>query len=103
MHYVFAFQVVSFLLAFPPIIYAFLFSIHATWPVFLLLLDLIILIMVRKTYKLCGSSLCSLFQPPVISSHLGPNILLSTLFSKALMSENKFHTHTEPQAKLVVL
>jgi hypothetical protein len=32
-------------------------------------------------YKLCSSSLCSFLQPPVTSSLLGPNILLSTLFS----------------------
>jgi hypothetical protein len=30
------------------------------------------------------SSLCSFLQPPVISFHLGPNILLSTLFSNTL-------------------
>jgi hypothetical protein len=30
---------------------------------------------------LWNSSLCILLQPPATSSHLGPNILLSTMFS----------------------
>jgi len=36
------------------------------------------------TYKLRSSSLCSLLQPPATFSPLGPNILLSTLFSNIL-------------------
>jgi len=39
---------------------------------------------------------CSFLQSSVTSTFLGPNILLSTLFSNTL----KFHTHTEQQAEL---
>jgi hypothetical protein len=35
-------------------------------------------------YKLWSSSLCSFIQPPIISCIFGPNILLSTVFSKTL-------------------
>jgi hypothetical protein len=35
-------------------------------------------------YRSLSSSLCSLLQSPVASSLLGPNILLSTLFSNTL-------------------
>jgi hypothetical protein len=40
------------------------------------------IILVKR--KLWSSSLCSLLQPPATSSLLGPNILLSTLFSNTL-------------------
>jgi hypothetical protein len=53
---------------------------------------------------LWSSSLCSLLHPPTTSSPLGPNILLSALFSKTLnkcsslsVRETKFHTHTKQQ------
>jgi hypothetical protein len=79
------------------ILYAPLFSpVHATCPVGLILRDLINLIILDEGYKLWSSLLCSFLQPTVISSIFGPNILLNILFSNAL----KFHTHTEPQAKL---
>jgi len=37
-----------------------------------------------EAYKLWRSSLCGRLQPPTASSRLGPNILLSTLFSSTL-------------------
>jgi hypothetical protein len=50
-------------------------------------------------------SLWSFLHSPVISSLLGPNILLNNLFSNILslrssMSVTKFHTHTKQQTKL---
>jgi len=42
--------------------------------------------MLGQEYRLLSSSLCSFLHPPATSSLLGPNILLSTLFSDTLNS-----------------
>jgi hypothetical protein len=88
-------------------LYMFLFSpIHTTWPIHLILLNLIILIILGKEHKSRSCLLWSFPHPPVTSSFFGPNILHSTcsqtpsVYVSSLMSETKCHTHTEPYTKL---
>ena len=66
-------------------LYASLLSpIRATCYVHLSLVDFITRMMFDEKYREWSSLLCSLLHSPVTSSVLGPNILLSTLFSKTL-------------------
>ena len=67
------------------ILYApFLFPIRATCPVHFNVLDLVTQIIFGEQYRSVSSSLCNFLHSPVTPSLLGPNILLSTLFSNTL-------------------
>jgi len=59
-------------------------SIHSTCPTHLILHEWITWIIRGEQYRSFSSSFCSFLHSPVISSLLGPNILLSPLFSNTL-------------------
>ena len=78
---------------------------RATYPAYLILLDLIIRTILGEEHRSSCSSLCSLHSH-LTSSLLGPNIFLCTLFCSQTPSPcdppslwgTKFHTHTKQQA-----
>jgi hypothetical protein len=73
-----------FLLAFTPNPCTLPYVLHAPPP--FILLDWMCLMIFGYVYVLWSSPLCNILHCPVTSSLLGPNILLSTLFSNKLQS-----------------
>jgi hypothetical protein len=61
-----------------------LYPIRATRSDHLIGLDLITRTIFGEQYRSLSSSLCSFLHSPLTSYHLGPNILLNTLFSNIL-------------------
>ena len=63
---------------------SFLSPVCATCPAHPILLDFITLTILVDMYRSLSSSLCNFPRSLVTSSHLGPNILLNTLFSNTV-------------------
>ena len=107
--YAWIFQVAPFLQFSSPKPCIHLSSLHATFPAHLFLLDLITWTIFGEEYRSLNSSLCSFLHSLVTSSHLGPNIPLSTLFSNTLslrssLSESTQFSHPyKTTGKIVVL
>ena len=65
-------------------LYAPLLSIRATFCAYFIIFDLIARLIFGEKYRAWSSLLCSLLHSPLTESILGPNTLLSTIFSKIL-------------------
>ena len=83
--------------------------LRATCPTGIILLDFITWTILGEEYRSLSSSLCSFLHSPVLSSLLGPNILLYTLFSNTLrlhsylnVSEQVSHPY-KTTGKIIVL
>ena len=83
--------------------------ISATCPANLKLLDFLNRTMLIEEYRSLSSSLCGFLHSPITSPVLGPNILLSTLFSNTLslrstlsVSDQVSHPY-ETTGKIIVL
>ena len=76
--------------------------IPATCPINLILLNFITQTILGEDYRSLSSSLCGFLHSPFTSSLLGPNILLSNLFSntRSLRSSLNVSDQTKREAKL---
>jgi len=70
-----------------------LFHIHATCTFYFIILDFITRIIFGEGYKSFSSSLFSFLHAPATLSHLGPNILLNTLFPNTLSLHSSFNVN----------